>query len=359
MSALILVAPGQTDLWRKLAEIQKIDPTISGGIDSIVYGRTQQRRGTPIPTLFSSGYEEIHEIEPGLCAHITDAVIDQDWRLTATGGDYSLRLRIAFAGEAGYEARQSHVSDESARCSFMIRPPGEPVTANFKGGVAYRYCSLSMTQSYLRTALELADGELPSILLSSWSRGETVMGHFPMSKPALTHAGRFFNMRFSRGWHKLAVRALALDLLRILMHDWQNARPETRMSIRITQPERARLLKVRDQIDADPGAMITLATLSAQARMNRNKLHFGFKQQFGVSIHEYQTELRMREAWRLLETTELPISEIAERTGYQEPTNFTAAFKKHFAVLPRQARGNAMPTKKALASCPTPRRPQR
>ena len=357
MSALILVAPGQTDLWRKLAEIQEIDPTISGGIDSIVYGRIRQRRGTPIPTLFSSGYEEIHEIEPGLCAHITDAVIDQDWRLTATGGDYSLRFRIAFAGEAGYEAPKSQVSDESARCSFMIRPPGEPVTANFKGGVAYRYCSLSMTRSYLRKALELTDEELPTVLLSSWSRGETVMGHFAMSRSALAHAGRFFNMRFSRGWHKLAVRALALDLLRILMHDWQNARPQSRMSIRIAQPERARLLKIRDQIDADPAAPLTLAALCAQAGMNRNKLHFGFKQQFGVSVHEYQTELRMRTAWRLLETTDLPISAIAEQTGYEEPTNFTAAFKKHFAVLPRQVRGNAVPTRKASASRPDAQRP--
>jgi AraC-like DNA-binding protein len=291
-----------------------------------------------------------------LCAHITDAVIDQDWRLTATGGDYSLRFRIAFAGEAGYEAPKSRVSDESARCSFIIRPPGEPVTASFKGGVAYRYCSLSMTQNYLRQELELAEEELPSILLSSWSRGETVMGHFPMSKSALTHAGRFFNMRYSRGWHKLAVRALALDLLRILMHDWQHARPESRMSIRITQPERARLLKIRDQIDADPAAPITLAALCTQARMNRNKLHFGFKQQFGASIHEYQTELRMRTAWRLLETTDLPIAAIAERTGYEEPTNFTAAFKKHFAVLPREVRGNAPPTRKASASHPTSRR---
>lgn len=357
MPALILIAPGQTDMWRKLGEIQKIDPTISGGIDCIEYGRTRQRRGTPIPTLFSSGYEEIHEIEPGLCAHITDAVIEQDWRLTATGGDYSLRFRIAFAGEAGYEAPKSHVSDESARCSFMIRPPGEPVTANFKGGVAYRYCSLSMTQNYLRKELELSEDELPSILLSSWSRGETVMGHFPMSRSTLTHAGRFFNMRFSRGWHKLAVRALALDLLRILMHDWQHARPESRMVIRITQPERARLLKVRDQIDADPAAPITLAALCTQTRMNRNKLHFGFKQQFGASIHEYQTELRMRTAWRLLETTDLPIAAIAERTGYEEPTNFTAAFKKHFAVLPRQVRGNAAPTRQASASHPTSQRP--
>jgi len=354
MAASILIHPGETDLWRILTQIESIDPSISGGIESIVHGRSAAPRGTPIPPLFSAGYEEIHEIEPGLCAHITDALIDQDWRVTATGADYSVRLRIAFAGEAGYTARESQVSDESARCAFMIRPPGEPVTATFRGGTAYRYCSLSMTQDFLRKRLELADDELPATLLSGWSRRETVMGHFPVSKASLTHASRLFNLRLSRGWHKVAVRTLALDLLRLLMSDWQGARPQARMSLRITPPERARLLKVRELIDADPAAPVTLAALCAQARMNRNKLHFGFKQQFGVSIHEYQTELRMQAAWKLLETTELPIGEIAEATGYEEPTNFTAAFKKHFAVLPRQVR--RVSTKRASVFYPAPRR---
>ena len=32
------------------------------------------------------------------------------------------------------------------------------------------------------------------------------------------------------------------------------------------------------------------------------------------------------------------VAQIAERCGFSEPTNFTAAFKKHFAVLPKQVR---------------------
>jgi AraC-like DNA-binding protein len=68
------------------------------------------------------------------------------------------------------------------------------------------------------------------------------------------------------------------------------------------------------------------------------KLHFGFKQQFGVSIHEYQTEQRMQAPLMLLQTTDLPIAQIAERSGYGEPTNFTAAFRKHFDLLPREVR---------------------
>jgi AraC family transcriptional activator of pyochelin receptor len=338
MATKVLLSAGDTDLWECLDAIQRIDPAISGGIESIVQGHRAQVRGTPISMLFSSGYEEVHEIETGFCAHITDAVIDQDWRLSASSVDYTLRFRIAFAGEAGYVSRESRVSDESARCSFIIRPPGESLTANFKGGAAYRYCSLSLTQDYLRKTLGLTDEELPSMLTTYWARRETVMGHFLASKTSLTQASRFFNIRLTQAWHDLAVRTLALDLLRLLFHDWQSARPRSRTSIRITPSERSRLLRIREQIDIDPAVPITINALCTQVKMNRNKLHFGFKQQFGVSIHEYQTELRMQAALKLLRTTDLPIGEIAERTGYQEPTNFTAAFKKHFASLPRDIR---------------------
>ncbi len=338
MATKVLLTAGDTDFWGKLEKIQKIDPAVSGGIQSIVQGHHRHSRSKPISMVFSSGYEEVHQIDKGFCVHITDAVIDRDWRITATSVDHTLRFRVAFAGQAGYFAGDSRVSDAIARCAYIVRPPGESLTANFKGGTAYRYCSLSLTRDYLRHALELTDEEMPPMLDTYWARKETVMGHFGVSKISLTQATRFFNIRLSGAWRDLAVRTIALDLLRLLFQDWQSARPQTRTAIRITPGERGKLLKIREQIDLDPAAPVRLHTIGANAKLNRNKLHFGFKQQFGASIHEYQTELRMRAALHLLQSTELPIGEIAERTGYPEPTNFTAAFKKHFASLPRDIR---------------------
>jgi AraC-like DNA-binding protein len=338
MTVKVVINAGDANLWEKLEAIQKIDPAISGGIDAIVHGHRTQNRGTPISLLFSSGYEEVHEIERGFCAHIADTVIDQDWRITASSIDQTLRFRIAFAGEAGYVARDSRVSDASARCSFIVRPPGESLTANFKGGATYRYCSLSLTKNYLFETLQLREDDLPAMLITYWDRRETVMGHFSASKASLTQAGRFFNVRQTGAWHDLAVRTLALDLLRLLFHDWSLSHPRSRTSIRITPAERNKLLGIRDQIEMDPAASITLPAFCAKTRMNRNKLHYAFKQQFGMSIHEYQTELRMQAAMTLLRSTKLAIAQIAERTGYGEPTNFTAAFKKHFAALPRAVR---------------------
>jgi AraC-like DNA-binding protein len=60
---------------------------------------------------------------------------------------------------------------------------------------------------------------------------------------------------------------------------------------------------------------------------------------FGVSVHDFQTEVRMQQALKMLQLTRAPIAQVAEKAGFSEPTNFTAAFKKHFAVLPSQIRG--------------------
>ena len=145
----------------------------------------------------------------------------------------------------------------------MIRPPGESLTANFKGGTAYRYCSLSLTRDYLLRTLELTDEEMPAMLDTHWARKETVMGHFVASKTSLTQASRFFNIRLTQAWHDLAVRTIALDLLRLLFQDWQSARSQTRAAIRITPDERSKLLKIRQQIELDPAATVTLQALSA------------------------------------------------------------------------------------------------
>jgi AraC family transcriptional regulator, transcriptional activator of the genes for pyochelin and ferripyochelin receptors len=56
----------------------------------------------------------------------------------------------------------------------------------------------------------------------------------------------------------------------------------------------------------------------------------------------------MQVALKLLQTTELPIGQIAERVGYGEPTNFTAAFRKHFVFLPREARVQTRPPGETL-----------
>lgn len=53
-----------------------------------------------------------------------------------------------------------------------------------------------------------------------------------------------------------------------------------------------------------------------------------FRRATGQSPAEYVQTLRVEEAKQLLETTDLPIDEIAFHVGYSEPSSFRAAFRK-------------------------------
>ena len=53
-----------------------------------------------------------------------------------------------------------------------------------------------------------------------------------------------------------------------------------------------------------------------------------FKQSVGTTPHAYLTEIRLRNAKKLLETTSLSIAEIAERSGFESVSHFQVLFKK-------------------------------
>ena len=338
MHTRISISANEPRLWEKLEEMTRIDPSVGGGIDEVIQGRRSIPRTEPIGPISKSGYEEIHEIDPGFCAHVADTFIDHDWRLTIRSRENNLRFRIAFAGEAAYFDRKQQLSDEYLGCSYIVRPAGDALTASFTGGMRSRYCSLNVTQAYLVDFLGLGSDELTPELISHWERRETVMGHFAASKGALTLASRFFRARSPNAWRDVEVRSNALELLRVLFEDWRTASPQSRASMRITLPEREKLFRIRDLIKANPGRTWTLPDLCDQFRLSRKKLHYGFKRMCGVSVHEFQTEVRMQLALELLQTTRLPVAQVSEKAGFSEPTNFTAAFRKHFAVLPSHIR---------------------
>ena len=83
---------------------------------------------------------------------------------------------------------------------------------------------------------------------------------------------------------------------------------------------------------------ITIDTLSRQFHMNPTTLKAVFKSVYGDSLASHMKEHRMERAAELLSGTGLTIAEIAARVGYDSQSKFTAAFKSHYGVLPKEYR---------------------
>lgn len=67
-----------------------------------------------------------------------------------------------------------------------------------------------------------------------------------------------------------------------------------------------------------------------------------FKAATGSSISAYLRRLRLNKATEFLAQTDVPISEIAERTGFGNSNYFYTVFKRHYAVTPSEYRANRL-----------------
>jgi AraC-like DNA-binding protein len=75
------------------------------------------------------------------------------------------------------------------------------------------------------------------------------------------------------------------------------------------------------------GEALDLGSISRAAGLSA--FHFArlFKAATGDSPFQFVTRTRMERAKELLRKTRLPISDIAERVGYQQPSHFSARFR--------------------------------
>ena len=83
---------------------------------------------------------------------------------------------------------------------------------------------------------------------------------------------------------------------------------------------------------------VSLNLLAEEFHLSSQYISQLFKSEIGVNFLTYLTNLRMERAKKLLLSTALPVSEVAEQSGYGDYRVFTKAFKKSEGVTPSQYR---------------------
>lgn len=76
--------------------------------------------------------------------------------------------------------------------------------------------------------------------------------------------------------------------------------------------------------------------IAQKVNMSPSKLKTLFKEVYGKSMFQYYQEKQMNIAFNLLKTRSKTVSEVADILGYENPSNFTNAFKKTYNLLPSQ-----------------------
>ena len=82
----------------------------------------------------------------------------------------------------------------------------------------------------------------------------------------------------------------------------------------------------------------TLEEAASRVNLSPNYLSKIFKEKAHVGFSEYLNELRMKKAAELLCDISYKHYEIAYRIGYDNPKNFSRAFKQYYKISPREFR---------------------
>ncbi|SDO23521.1 response regulator transcription factor [Alkalicoccus daliensis] len=94
-------------------------------------------------------------------------------------------------------------------------------------------------------------------------------------------------------------------------------------------------------IEEHLGEKFSLKDVAAHVHLNPSYFSVLFKEQMGITFSEFLTRKRLQQAKRILLTSDLPVGEIAERTGYQTAKYFIQIFKEYEGKTPSKYRKEA------------------
>lgn len=91
----------------------------------------------------------------------------------------------------------------------------------------------------------------------------------------------------------------------------------------------------REFLDANFARAVSLGELSQIAGVGKYYLCREFRRAYGFTLNQYQNQLRMNAARRMLLNQNKPLSEISLELGYCDQSHFGRNFKRHVGTAPK------------------------
>ena len=90
------------------------------------------------------------------------------------------------------------------------------------------------------------------------------------------------------------------------------------------------------ELSASVYSTISIDDLSKKLNYGRTFLCTVFKEETGLSINSFYTDLKIKEAKRLMDEGKLNFTEISEKLNFSSPYYFTKVFKKSVGLSPSE-----------------------
>jgi AraC-like DNA-binding protein len=135
--------------------------------------------------------------------------------------------------------------------------------------------------------------------------------------------------------HDLYLKVLLLELLIFVNRNIENY---SLKQLEYANPVHKKISEITRYINSNYGEPITLKQISDHFYISPFYLSRTFREVTGFTFLEYLNSVRIKESQKLLIDTDLNITEISERVGFQSTTSFGRVFKSINNISPLQFR---------------------
>ena len=287
------------------------------------------------------GYREFVLLEEGLALISSDVRYTE--QVTIEHPDRPIvKFHYRLSGGSGLDVQSkgfSRVADHTGSVLFMpaAMKKREVVSAGKHEHSVTIACSPSWLNAHVGPDLDGKTGGL-----AAYARGEQPDFFFlpiTMRSSISLAANALMSCELSGYARHMFFRAKALEILALSVDVLisEHAQPDY-IEHRISKSDFEQLQVARRILQTDFSVALKISDLAGRIGMNESRMMQLFKRLFGETVFDFSQRARMEFAAKLLEATDRPITDIAYDVGYDYPSNFTTAFKRHFGIPPKAVR---------------------
>lgn len=218
--------------------------------------------------------------------------------------------------------------------NIIYHPNGAYKSKN-RAGISQELISIMVSPSFVEKYIP-RQREFTSLLDSLQNEKTGLLSEYnlPITTDMRILLNELQENKITSQFRRMFIETKVTELLMLQMEQFYSFSTDQPRYYGVNRQDYERMLHAKEIIESNLSNPCSLIDLAHQIGTNEFTLKKAFKQIFGTTVYGHLNKIRMREAKKQLLSGELNVNEVAMKMGYNDATNFIAAFRKYFGFTP-------------------------